>query len=867
MTNPHSQPKRAPSRAQTIAYAILSMVAVCALIPASALGSPALRLVRFHGERLVVPASWPVLRLARDPSTCVRFNRHAVYLGTPGADQLCPPHAAGRTEAILVSPSGAGDGAGGATLEQPAIAGATPALGSVAELTDRRARVVVTATWGRDPGLVARALGLRSVAALIRLSRSPAGTVTPVAAGDSTIIHGPLPEIETVPFSTASPAAVTPAAATPAAVPPTAVTPPVPAQPGAVFTGLGFDACSAPSGAQMTAWSASPYRALGVYIGGAEVACPQSNLTAAWVSAESAAGWHLIPTYVGLQAPGNSCRCAAFSAADAAAQGTAAAVDAVEHAQALGIGTGNPIYFDLEAYTRGSASPTVLEFLSAWTVELHFAGYLSGVYSSADSGIADLVSAEGSTYTLPDVIWIADWNNEQTTADAVVPVTEWAAHQRLHQYRGGHTESYDHVTIDIDGDYVDAATAAAGAAAPVAPAPPPAAVTPSLTVSPASDGTVQLSASWAGMAGIASWQVLAGAAPTALTPEGAPIVGAAGATAVVKDSYPYFAVQALGPTGVVLGTSVPVATPSHVAIFGQSAFVSPTGVGGLPIGCAQATACEVTTTISAGRRTLARTGLERIGVGGGLDYFSLTPTERTALARAADHRLPVMVHVAGGSGESASRLVNLVAFSSSGPSPARSLVQTPALRIVGATDFVSHGWVGGILAGCFAGTPCEAKVTLSAGGRVIGSGRPTGIGVNELGYVMFSLTRAGHRLLATAGGHQIGARLTLTSVAPATSPVPTAGGSGTGTSTTVSGTGTTGSGTTGTGTTATGTTATGTTGSGTGTGTSGGAAAGAPGSSGSSSSAGSSGSSSSSSSSAAAGAGASATGRIALVAY
>ncbi|HEV7563130.1 MAG TPA: hypothetical protein VGO24_06470, partial [Solirubrobacterales bacterium] len=52
---------------------------------------------------------------------------------------------------------------------------------------------------------------------------------------------------------------------------------------GNVFTGLGFDACSAPSSKAMAAWGDSPYRAIGVYIGGENRGCSQPNLTASWV--------------------------------------------------------------------------------------------------------------------------------------------------------------------------------------------------------------------------------------------------------------------------------------------------------------------------------------------------------------------------------------------------------------------------------------------------------------------------------------------------------------------------------------------------------------------------------------------------------
>src|ERR1035438_5368629 len=62
------------------------------------------QVVEYHGYEIQVPASWPVYNLAADPARCVLFNRHAVYLGTPGADQRCPVRAFGRTEAVLVQP-------------------------------------------------------------------------------------------------------------------------------------------------------------------------------------------------------------------------------------------------------------------------------------------------------------------------------------------------------------------------------------------------------------------------------------------------------------------------------------------------------------------------------------------------------------------------------------------------------------------------------------------------------------------------------------------------------------------------------------------------------------------------------------------
>jgi hypothetical protein len=229
------------------------------------------------------------------------------------------------------------------------------------------------------------------------------------------------------------------------------------------YTGLGFDACTAPSRRSMSAWSPSPYRAIGVYIGGLNRGCSQPNLTASWVAEQTAAGWHLIPTYVGLQAPTSSCSsCAKLSAAAAASQGSAAAVDAVDQARIVGIGEGSPIYFDMESYTRtASASSATLTFLGAWTTRLHALGYESGVYSSSASGIADLAASLGSGYPQPDDIWIANWNGRATASDPYVPASAWSDHQRIHQYRGGHDETYGGVTINIDNNYVEGATVGA----------------------------------------------------------------------------------------------------------------------------------------------------------------------------------------------------------------------------------------------------------------------------------------------------------------------------------------------------------------------------------------------------------------------
>jgi hypothetical protein len=424
-------PARTVRGALPAARGALLAIALLVCTPISALAAGSLKVVRFHGYKVTVPRGWPVYDLTKDRTVCVRFNRHAVYLGHPGASERCPAQAAGRTEAILLQTDVAQAAGAGAVL-----ASSTGLTGSSAgSLLNAADRVLATATWGTNPNLIRRALGVRSLRALTSVSsaRAAADTMAPR-------LHARI--------ATAAPS------------------------PGGVYTGLGFDVCSTPSAAQMSAWASSSYHAIGVYVGGTNMACTQPNLSAAWVSQESAAGWHLIPIYVGLQAPSNSCGCAAISKSGAASEGRAAAIDAVGNEQALGMGPGNPVYFDMEAYPRGSTnSPAVLAFLTSWTDQLRAEGYKSGVYSSEYAGISDLVSQYGMGYSEPDQIWIANWNGVKSTTDSDVPPIEWADHQRLHQYSGGHDETHGGVTLNIDGDYVDAGTAAAGSAANAAAEP------------------------------------------------------------------------------------------------------------------------------------------------------------------------------------------------------------------------------------------------------------------------------------------------------------------------------------------------------------------------------------------------------------
>jgi hypothetical protein len=204
----------------------------------------------------------------------------------------------------------------------------------------------------------------------------------------------------------------------------------------------------------MNAWRTSPFRAVGIYLGGANRACADGNLSASWVTQVSLQGWAFIPIYVGLQAPCTS-GFATIDPANASAQGVQAADDAMSRARAFGLALHSPIFFDMEGYspTGGSCTNTVMTFLAAWSQELRAGGFKSGAYSSMSSGISDLVNTPSAQ---PDEIWFARWDGNATTSDPAIPGNLWPPGHRLKQYQGGHNETFSGVTINIDRDDLDA---------------------------------------------------------------------------------------------------------------------------------------------------------------------------------------------------------------------------------------------------------------------------------------------------------------------------------------------------------------------------------------------------------------------------
>ncbi len=238
------------------------------------------------------------------------------------------------------------------------------------------------------------------------------------------------------------------------------------------FTGYAFDQCHTPDQQAMNRWLLhSPYWAVGVYISGDSRFCPdQPNLTAQWVDTQLSRGWRILPITLGPQA-----WCSANPRyrnkvrinpdpttwyANARRQGRREAVKTRTAAQALGIAPGSTLWYDLENFdiSKQNCRESALSFLSAWTNKMHRLGYRSGVYSSGGAGITMLDDARTSRpgrYSMPDQVWVADWNGQDTVDTPWVRADGWLPGGRAHQYRGGHNETWGGVTINVDNSYLD----------------------------------------------------------------------------------------------------------------------------------------------------------------------------------------------------------------------------------------------------------------------------------------------------------------------------------------------------------------------------------------------------------------------------
>lgn len=403
------------SRRAKVALAAAAAVLATGAAVLPALADSGLRTVAYHGYEVDVPASWRVVDLDANPGACIRFDSPAVYLGTPGEVADCPADiAGGRTAGLVISP-----------------------------LDERSAATTTAAT-------ATRAADAESVNHRIQVAMEDAGVLVSAAHNSRTE-----DQVRTILGSArlvdgARPARLDsfdrPARAAAAAI----------VAPGTLNDNA-FDTCTAQSQSTMDAWRASPFRAVGIYTSGVNRACGQDRLTPEWVGTQFANGWQFIVIHHGLEAPCNPRYDEVFSTDPATArqQGVDEANAAIAAATALGFGAGSAIYVDIEAYH--GCTDSVLSFVSGWSEGLRAAGWLSGMYSSGASGVADLcANHDNPAYAMPDHLWFAWWNGQANTDSGQYCSNDlFTGGRRLHQYTGDTPETHGGVTVNIDRDFLD----------------------------------------------------------------------------------------------------------------------------------------------------------------------------------------------------------------------------------------------------------------------------------------------------------------------------------------------------------------------------------------------------------------------------
>jgi peptidoglycan hydrolase-like protein with peptidoglycan-binding domain len=147
-----------------------------------------------------------------------------------------------------------------------------------------------------------------------------------------------------------------------------------------------------------------------------------------------------------------------------APQGRSAAGSGVRAARRLGIARGSVLWFDLENFDAGRTRcrRSAERFVAGWTERLHAEHYRAGLYSSASSGISAEDAARRAGITVPDYLWIAEWNGRDTVRSSYISRAGWWPHRRVHQYRGSHHERHGGVRIDIDSNYLSTGAGTVG---------------------------------------------------------------------------------------------------------------------------------------------------------------------------------------------------------------------------------------------------------------------------------------------------------------------------------------------------------------------------------------------------------------------
>lgn len=182
----------------------------------------------------------------------------------------------------------------------------------------------------------------------------------------------------------------------------------------------------------------------------------------------------------------------------------------------------------------------------------------------------------------------------------------------------------------------------------------------------------------------------------------------------------------------------------HTAILGGTAFVSPSGVAGVFLGCFASRPCRGGMTVKRGQDVIARRNAYTIrAADGGIVHLSLS---RPALRSLARGPVAVSVQITDAGGGTARARIMLVPFGNSAAARIASVAPSRVV-IVGHTGFVSPSGLAEVFLGCFGTLNCTGRISLTKGPTTLASHHGTLVTADNGALVRIPLNAAGRGIL------------------------------------------------------------------------------------------------------------------------
>jgi hypothetical protein len=215
-----------------------------------------------------------------------------------------------------------------------------------------------------------------------------------------------------------------------------------------ISQGMGFDTCNTSIANLQAFWNDTPYYNVGIYLGGASYGCTDWP-DASYMNQVVAMGWHVMPLWVGPQAPCSDYPVRmSWDTAIAYNQGADEARSVYDRLVALQMTTDDtPLIYDMEGFNTSDSAclAAARSFIQGWTDQLHVPpAQRSGVYgSTCGSDVARYAA---------DFIHGAQWDGDPNTRNMspCVPADSWTGNQRHKQYAGNVQETWNGVTLTVD---------------------------------------------------------------------------------------------------------------------------------------------------------------------------------------------------------------------------------------------------------------------------------------------------------------------------------------------------------------------------------------------------------------------------------